>query len=64
MADDDIVDRIGQRELELKRMVDKSVEDRGGIYRKGVLKIPADKLKPKFRRGGMVAKDERSKYAK
>jgi hypothetical protein len=63
MADDDVVDRIGQRELELKRMVDRSVEDRGGIYRKGVLKIPADKLKPKFRKGGMVKTQSRD-YAK
>jgi hypothetical protein len=63
MADDDVVDRIGQRELELKRMVDRSVEDRGGIYRKGVLKIPADKLKPKFRKGGMVKTQGRD-YAK
>lgn len=63
MVDDDVVDRIGQRELELKRMVDRSVEDRGGIYRKGVLKIPADKLKPKFRKGGMVKTQGRD-YAK
>ena len=55
-AEGGIVDRIGNREREIDRLIQRSIEDRGGVTRDGVLKIPIDKLKPKkFAKGGMVS---------
>jgi hypothetical protein len=45
---------LGNRTAELDRMVQRSIEDRGGITRKGVLKIPIDKLRPKYAEGGII----------